>query len=107
MTKNFANPAFNALFQVADDRANELERFGQTQVLDSSDDEIDSVRPIYDGFFSNVQTNGILKMTNSSPMELEKLHKRFEPIVRPARTSGGGKKSQYTTFDTLYGAYSF
>lgn len=35
-------------------------------------------------------------------MELEKLHKRFEPIVRPAMTHSHGKKSQYTTYDTHF-----
>lgn len=46
MNKTFVNSAFKALSQVMDERANEFERYGQTPVFDSSEDEMDSVGPI-------------------------------------------------------------
>lgn len=103
MSQNqFIQSAFDALCEVADQRATELEQFEGATPLDSSDDETISASPIYDSFLNSIGPNGIHKMTNFSPTEVTHLHKQFEPIIAPVWYRGRGKRSSYKLMDVLF-----
>lgn len=75
--------AFDALCQVANERAAETEHYSNVETLDSSSNDQDSVHLVYDSFYLSIGLDGIYKMTNRSTSKIQKIFDMFASAVNP------------------------
>lgn len=93
---------FNALCQVAEKRADEIEQFGNAENKDSSDVDQDSQHPVHYQFCSSIGPEGIHKMTVFSPDEIWKIYDVFASAVTRIWNQDSGKRCVYIVFDVLF-----
>lgn len=72
--------AFVASCEVTTQKSQKIKNNKACDLL-SSDDENDSGHPIFDSFLSTVKYNGIHKMTNSNPNEVQNLSDAFKSFL--------------------------
>lgn len=71
--------AFNALCQVAQARADELKKFEKQILVQSSDEENESINPLFQSFFESIEPTSVHKMTDFTPVEIDRLHNVLRP----------------------------
>lgn len=101
MDNMFVNSVFAALFQVAENRSKKLQKYRDSRTTDESDDDCDSVHPVYDSYVLSVKPLDIHKMTNFNPAEIKLLFDYFQPISNLVLHRGRGNRCNFTMFDVL------
>lgn len=99
--KTQASTALYILAESADTRENVLDEENSELIRNCTDDENDSITPIFDDFYEQGSSKAIplaelyVEMTNIDLQRLEAIWMGFKSFIDPKSCNGGGKKHLY------------
>lgn len=76
--------------------------YGNFALLDSSDEEIDSPHHLYDSFYNAIGAEGIHKMTDFTPLEVQTLYDMFQAVMNPFWRRCWESLCTYDVFDVQF-----
>lgn len=94
--------ALAAFGEAIDNRHAEINHHGDEQVIQSSDEETDSLSPIFDSFYNQGCSEAIITMTNFTASEFFKIWDYTSNFISTKWNVGRGRKSSCKGKDVLF-----
>lgn len=101
-TKTSALAALNILANTAANRIDEFEKYNCTRDVIESDDEAESMSPIFDAFVESGGSEAILSTTNFSIRGFHAIWDHISDFVSNNWCVGRGRRSKFKSMDVLF-----